>query len=107
MLRCDIPWLKKYRATNENRPGCGQPRFVARDRTRKTIPNAAKTAVATRKLPVCGKWRKLLPWRTPSAQPSRKQRSAPAKNMMLKASIDSPRDWRGVGSGEVMAAKAH
>ena len=50
MLRCDIPWLKKYRATSETTPGYGQPRFVARDQTRKATPSAARMAVATRKL---------------------------------------------------------
>ena len=49
MLRRDIPWLKKYRATSETTPGYGQPRFVARDQTRSNAKRA-RMAVATRKL---------------------------------------------------------
>ena len=50
MLRRDIPWLKKYRATSETTPGYGQPRFVARDQTKKATPSAARIAVATSQL---------------------------------------------------------
>jgi hypothetical protein len=50
----DIPWLKKYRATSETTPGYGQPRFVARDRTKKATPSAIRIAVATSQPPVSG-----------------------------------------------------
>src|SRR4029077_7036239 len=48
------PLAEKVSRNERNHAGYGQPRFVARDQTRKATPSAPRMAVATRKLAVSG-----------------------------------------------------